>query len=431
MAEGQAKMKKLHVKNFSCVAHAELDLQALTILIGPQASGKSVLSKLTYFFISVLKEQSRYILKTNSLDSYKSFIKQRFNEWFPFSAWGNKKFVISYRIGNSEIKISRTAYRGIVSDNIRVSLSTDIQEQYGSLLKKTTSLTKKASEKKRDSDFEFDWRMYELCEKSIQKLLGRDYVSQQLYIPAGRSFFTSIGKAFSIFELGGGLDPMAVRFGRFYASIRERHYYRMERSSPRQQKIIEVISDIFGGEIKIDGDKEYVLTKDSREIPFSALSSGQQELLPLMVLLPFLMRRGRGRGEKQLIYIEEPEAHLFPSAQSKLVEAFSSLINTSNQALDMLITTHSPYVLSKINNLIKAGQLEKSLPERAMPSLEQIITKTAWIPGKSVHAYAIQDGYLRDIMSEEGLIAADYLDDVSGDISNEFLGMLGLEAEYG
>lgn len=422
-------MKKLHVTNFSCITDADLDLGSLTILIGPQASGKSVLSKLTYFFISVLKEQARHVIKTNTLESYKQFIKQRFHEWFPSSAWGDKKFSISYKIGSSEIKISRTGYRETVSDNIRVTLSKDIQNQYNSLLKQTTSLTKKTSEKKR-TEFDFDWRIYELCEKSIQKLLGRDYVVQQLYVPAGRSFFTSIGKAFSIFELGGGLDPMAMRFGRFYASIRERSFYNFGRATPQQQKITQAISEIFGGEIKVDGDKEYVLTKDAREIPFSALSSGQQELLPLMILIPFLTRGTR--GEKQLVYIEEPEAHLFPTAQSKLVEAFASLINTSNQSLDMLITTHSPYVLSKINNLIKAGQLEKTLPSEAVPTLDKIISKTAWIPGKSVKAYAIQDGHLHSIIdSESGLIAADYLDDVSGDISNEFLNMLGLEAEHG
>ena len=43
-------MTRLTVNQFSCIEQADVELANLTIIIGPQASGKSVISKLVYFF---------------------------------------------------------------------------------------------------------------------------------------------------------------------------------------------------------------------------------------------------------------------------------------------------------------------------------------------------------------------------------------------
>jgi predicted ATPase len=45
----QRPVRKLTVNNFSVIKHAELEFGKITVLIGPQASGKSLLCKLAYF----------------------------------------------------------------------------------------------------------------------------------------------------------------------------------------------------------------------------------------------------------------------------------------------------------------------------------------------------------------------------------------------
>ena len=42
-------MRKLTVRNFSVIKEAELEFGKITVLMGPQASGKSLLCKLVYF----------------------------------------------------------------------------------------------------------------------------------------------------------------------------------------------------------------------------------------------------------------------------------------------------------------------------------------------------------------------------------------------
>lgn len=52
---------------------------------------------------------------------------------------------------------------------------------------------------------------------------------------------------------------------------------------------------------------------------------------------------------KQLLIIEEPEAHLHPEVQIKLTEIFENIIEND---VNIIITSHSNFIFNKINNLI-------------------------------------------------------------------------------
>ncbi|MEM7657450.1 MAG: AAA family ATPase, partial [Bacteroidota bacterium] len=45
-------MQKIIVRNFGPIREAEVEIKPLTVLIGEQASGKSTIAKLVYFFKS-------------------------------------------------------------------------------------------------------------------------------------------------------------------------------------------------------------------------------------------------------------------------------------------------------------------------------------------------------------------------------------------
>ncbi|WP_306393239.1 AAA family ATPase [Telluria beijingensis] len=418
-------MRSLSVQNFSCIKSAVLEFNRLTILIGPQASGKSVLCKLAYFFIDILHHQPVFIAEGGSIDSYRDYISNKFREWFPYSAWGEGKFSIVFNAGNYKISLSRISYSKKVSENFRVKLSPEFATQYEDTRKIVAKQNEKKSSKPlRGYDYEAEWRIRDISDRAASRLLGRDYVDSQMFIPAGRSFFTSIGKAVAAFEQGRVLDPLIIQFGRIFATYKDRrNYYFNERNKDSHLAAEDAFAKILGGRLINSGDQEFVECADGRKVPLSALSSGQQELLPLAAVMPRLLMR----GAKQVIYIEEPEAHLFPSAQSSLVEIFGSTIARPGSRTDLVLTTHSPYVLVKINNLIKAGQLGRSHSEAKRSKVQVIIPRSAWIGAKNVNAYAIRDGVLENIIDSDGLIDAAYLDDVSGDIAKEYMRLLEIE----
>jgi predicted ATPase len=417
-------MKILTVENFSCIKKASVDFSRLTIFIGPQASGKSVLCKLTYFFVEAALLQSEAILKKNSYEKFCEHIKTRFFEWFPASAWGKEKFKIQYKCGDYSISLVRKTYAQTVSDDFRLQLSAEFKSQYETLLRETQKVEVDEKHESLPESFRLEWRLINASRESLKKLMQEDFTSNQTFVPAGRSFFTSIGKAIAAFEQGRVLDPLILRFGRQYTAYKNEVQYFRESKTDLQFKLQfrEQLNEIFGGKLQQDGELEYVITDDGRTIPISALSSGQQELLPLLAVLPNLIR-----SEPGLCYIEEPEAHLFPSAQSKLIEAIVMMLTASTSNVSVVLTTHSPYVLAKVNNLIKAGSLGRRRSQTLKRKVESIVPSHAWLDGKSVKAYAIKNGVVESILEADDLINAEYLDNVSGDIGREFSELLELE----
>ncbi|RKU27228.1 hypothetical protein C6499_12155 [Candidatus Poribacteria bacterium] len=74
------------------------------------------------------------------------------------------------------------------------------------------------------------------------------------------------------------------------------------------------------------------------------------ELAPLILFLRGVV----GRGD--LLIIEEPESHLHPDLQTKIAHILARLVRAG---VNVLITTHSNWLLQQIGNLIREGELQK------------------------------------------------------------------------
>src|SRR5690606_29500741 len=107
-------------------------------------------------------------------------------------------------------------------------------------------------------------------------------------------------------------------------------------------------------------EKDYLVHKDQRKVNLTNASSGQQETVPLIIILKTLTRINSVGGGFTL-YIEEPEAHLFPTAQKRIVELLARTFNSADNKFHIFVTTHSPYILSSFNNLIYSGNIKNKL----------------------------------------------------------------------
>ena len=431
-------MSCLSIRNFSCIDEASLTLSHLTVLIGPQASGKSVISKLMYFFYDSLLDMVGFDLRFEE-ETFEEFERQfleSFKKSFPSSAWGLKAFEIYFEAGPVTIKLNRPRPKKGSVGIIKAEFSDMFRETFHFIQTEQKIAKERSAGLKADPSISLEWdlfwRIRQAARNKLRKSLGPDFVNRQLFVPAGRSFFTSMGKAVVAFEQGGFLDPLTISFGKYFLAMRDRLSVRdmMYRSPESQKQRADLQSlraklslELFSGTIKIEKNEEYVESFDGRKTPFSIMSSGQQELLPLWLTINEFMDID---PPDSLIYIEEPEAHLFPSAQGILTEYLAILLGTS-MTQKMLITTHSPYILSKINNLLKAGALAGKNSKKEHSAIERIVPKQAWLKPGSISAYAIIERRLVSIMGEDGLIDGEYLDEVSGEIARDFSRMLEIE----
>lgn len=436
-------MPTLEINDFSCIQGAMIELKPITLLIGPQASGKSVITKLCYFFTDILYQQFDFAEDGLTIDRFKAKMISRFEDWFPPSAWGKKPFKIVYRSGE---EITYTIYKIVgtkkKSTEIEIEFSDFFENQYNELLDRYRNRKKKTGELDEDDFFgnRYDrlWRVRSSVMKELSERLGHDYVRSQTFIPAGRSFFTNLGKAVAMLEHGKQLDEITRGFGRLFTALLDgRSAWWHEKLDEKTKKFLGNqkgrLEDLFGGKIKIAENDRHVATDDGRRIPFSILSSGQQELLPLLLILQHKARLLAHLDEEkstEIIYVEEPEAHLFPAAQGELVEYIAALSVFLKGQCFFLITTHSPYVISKFNNLIKAFAVAKLGSDSTAKRVRSIVSDDLWLPPVNVNAYALAGGKLRSVHDKSGLIDGDYLDSISEDISETFLKLLEAETEY-
>lgn len=420
MAKNSAQ---LEVKSFSCIDSASLEISDMTVIIGPQASGKSVLCKLLYFFQQAVVSLPKTLQESSSLPDAGNKITEEFDEWFRPSSWGSRAFSIRFTVGDHWIQISRGRSKS-QSSRAKATFSEPLEATLSRGLRMLSNLRSDDSDEARILGM--SWQNYDALSKAVHKPFEQVARESQLYIPAGRSFFTSIGKIVTAFEDRSMLDPVVTRFGRFITSLREHQILEREPKPP----LLKTLEKLIDGEVVNEKGKQFLATPDGRSIPFSALSSGQQELLPLLSSLQFALQYSR--HNPQLLYIEEPEAHLFPSAQTALVEMFAQMIlipksAKQSQGIRTILTTHSPYVLAKINNLIKAGELASKITAERRRDLAKIVSPATWLTSSRVRAYAIHNRKLIDIKDDHGLINADYIDDVSAETGMEFDQMLELE----
>jgi ABC-type lipoprotein export system ATPase subunit len=419
---------QITVQNFSSISQASLGLAPITIIIGPQGSGKSVLSKLFYFTNDMTRQIIQSVERDHDFKTFCTDLEEEFSRWFPPSAWGDRRFTVNYKAKKYSFEFARARTRGNTK-KVRFLPDGEMRVGYEELIDVYNKI-KDAPKKREYDEFDVPFRFQRIATERMRKELGSDFLDYQLFIPAGRSFFTVFGKAMTAFEQSNLLDPVTVRFGRIFGRVREMHAGNFAYYPRRRREILPsgLIKDLLGGEMKVERDNEYLMSSDGRKIPFSVLSSGQQELLPLLMMLNSSII-DRDTPSNNLIFIEEPEAHLFPESQSLLIELLASMVGYSGFKYNLLLTTHSPYVLSKFNNLIYASSLVQKYP-KASHDVEQIVPKSEHILPKNLLAFAIIDGELISIKDGDE-IKGEYLDSISDRIGLQFEHLLEVEGRYG
>ena len=416
-------METIYIENFAGIKKMDFDFKSINILIGPQGSGKSVTVKLMYFFKNFINEIVKNIENEESKRDLDKNQKEIFLNFFPKETWPKDDFLIVYKNNITSISLKKVDSK-IIFEN---------SENLKKLLKKgkkiyTSEKAKYANDHK-ISNFRFKRELSDKITKCIQEELGVESTFEQFFVPAGRSFFANIQSTiFSFLSDNRSLDPFLIEFGSFYESLKR--YYNdiiVNNNSPQRQdkEFDELTSQILSSNYLREKEKDYLIHKDSRKVNLTNASSVQQETLPLIIILKALNYISSSGGGFTL-YIEEPEAHLFPTAQKRIVELLARTFNSKNRNFQIFITTHSPYILSSFNNLIYAGNLAENI--KYSTRVEEVISPKEYLESYLFSVYSLRNNVRSYLIDEETkLITTTILDSVSDDISIEFDKLLNIE----
>ncbi|WP_370527314.1 AAA family ATPase [Elizabethkingia sp. M8] len=219
-----------------------------------------------------------------------------------------------------------------------------------------------------------------------------------------------------------------MEFGSFYENLK-RFYNDIIFDEKNDKEYDELISQVLNSTYVREKEKDYLVHKDQRKVNLTNASSGQQETLPLVIILKTLTKiHSKGRGFT--LYIEEPEAHLFPTAQKRIVELLARTFNGTENKFQIYVTTHSPYILSSFNNLIYSGNIKNKLELEGKKNdkLNKVIPTKEQLDGDLFSVYSLRNNEQRYLIEKESnLISPTILDSVSDEISIEFDKLLNID----
>jgi predicted ATP-dependent endonuclease of OLD family len=384
-------MKHLVIRHFGPIKEADMDLRRVNIIIGPQSSGKSTILKIACF----CDWMERQIELTQNPDKY-----------------CDSNFFIENLIGFHKLE-------GYLQQETYIRYENDaVSFDYSEKNKKCT----------------FKWNEAKRWKYKRTKIA---------YIPAERNLVAAIPNWYQVnMNKDNILDFMKEwEFAR-------KAFLKGEQILDLPVKY-EYNAYNQGDRIKLENGKELDLT---------VASSGLQALTPLYVMLRYLTSEyykeahtnveqdmlrqnlhevvakecaGLTKGEQQNIidtiltphhtdlFVEEPEAHIFPSTQKSFVYSLVEMLN-GNVQHTCFLATHSPYILTAFNNIILAGETMAMSKEKA-DKVSVIMPKRQTLCYDEVAAFEMSNGRNHSIMDEDfRLISTDAVDAASQEISNDF-----------
>ncbi len=431
-------MHKLIIHQLGPIEQCELECTRFMALTGFQASGKSTIAKAIYFFrtikddiIELAKEQALNSVPEkggNSKNELKKRLENHLRDKFlrTFgSSWGmSNEMYMEYQFSpRCTIRISLVNDASYSMPNyIWIALSDDLK---GFLQKNNGSLAVTALGVREDTLKQFQ---EELC-----RLFNDKY--SVVYIPAGRSMITLLSQQISyLYAMMDDVQKRSLdsctrdyleRTLRLRSEFSEgleglAAYSANGKTLPKEQReqAINLIKKILRGQYRYSNGEEQIILDNGKYVKINFSSSGQQECVWILnILFYYLLRQ-----PLILFIIEEPESHLFPESQKYITELIS-LVNNCGHSV--LLTTHSPYVLGTLNNLLYAYSVQQSDVKAA----DKIIPKSFWIDWAQFDSWFVKDGRIEHCMdSEIHMIQNEKIDEISKVINEDFDKLLELQS---
>jgi len=435
--EGIALKNEIVILNFGPIEKAQIDLnKSFQVFIGAQASGKSTICRVVYFCQKIRDYTLEFLInsdqftrnhKNEYFNNYLRYLTKQFMGCFGKTKH-MQKFEIVYRFDEKRIRIylNQDGYvRFSFSDKMKGAILDIIEEAADMFLHRLANEV---------SSLMDNITAIGVMKHHFGEMLNNIFKNERdiIYIPAGRSLLATMSEQLqdvSVDEMDLTMQEfiklIRVTKNKFGSKIPEmvQDYTRTVKGQINDSAVrqaYDLIKSILKADYASESDGEKIYFDEHHWVKLMYGSSGQQEALwILMLAFSIILER-----KQTFILIEEPEAHLFPVVQKNMVNLISLMSNSTGSKV--VITTHSPYILTSANILLYSEKVENN----QIKDTKTIIPRSIRLNYESFGAYKVGkfDVSMESLMDKEShMISTDYIDEVSMITNMELDELMGKE----
>ena len=432
------------IQNFGPIKNAEIVLDKnVQIFIGEQASGKSTIGKVVYFCCKIRDYTLDFLMtgeqfaqnhKNEYFTYYLKYLRRKFMDCFGKTIH-MPYFQIRFTFGEQYVHFYKSR-DGYVMLQFASGLEAQLRDLFGEVAE--TYRRQNASENTNNEGLEIYDKiiMATMLKQRLRYAVTSMFSSAEevIYIPAGRSLLATLSEDMR-YLLAQNMDLTMREFVELIQTTRKRFgtkipemikdYTKTENGQINNMAVgqaYSLIQEILKADYTSEEDGEKIYFDERHWVKLMYGSSGQQEALWILLLVFIIILENKNA----FVIIEEPEAHLFPKAQRKIVNLIALMVNTTKSKV--MMTTHSPYILAAANILLYSRKVE----EKPSSGTDTIVPRNLRLSYEKTAAYKVggKDRTIVSLLDEEThMIDADYIDSVSEIINEELERLLEKECD--
>lgn len=405
-------MQQIEIKNFGPIKYGHIDINKVTVFVGNQGSGKSTVAKLisTFKWIEKALVRGDYDKKWFERKGVNR-LKSQFLPYHRIEAYLSPHSTVEYQGDAYKIKYQKET---LIIDGISQNTYQLPQVMYVPAERNFLTYIKGAKELKLSSESlqEFNTEYYNAQQdlKNALKLpinetfIEYDKLNDTLNLK-GENYKVKLTDASSGFQ---SFVPLYIVSDYLANSVKQHSENKELMSSEEKIKFQRGVQEIWSNDS---------LTDEQKRIALSVLSAKFNKTTFVNI-------------------VEEPEQNLFPVSQWKMLQSLLEF-NNMNVGNELIMTTHSPYLINYLTIAIKAKQVLDSLSQvnKETLSLEisKIISIDACVNATDVSIYEMEEktGTIKSLPKYNDLIPSDdnFLNNILADTNNLFTQLQEIEEE--
>lgn len=409
-------MSRIKINNFGPIKEGILDnegwidIKKVTVFIGNQGSGKSTVAKLISTFTWIEKAlvrgdyNKKWFERKNKLkNQYLNY--HRLENYFKSSTvieYEGDAYSISYK--NETLSINDISNKAYTLPQI---MYVPAERNFIAYVKTPKEL-KLSSDSLKEFLTEYDNAKLEL--KGVEKLpinnvdIEYDKLNDTLNL-RGNGYKVKLTEASSGFQ---SLVPLFIVSKHLANSVKKQSEDKEPMSSEELQRFRKGAEEIFNNDD---------LTDEQKRVAISVLSSKFNKTAFINI-------------------VEEPEQNLFPSSQWKILKSLLKF-NNMNEGNKLIITTHSPYIISYLSisiqgKLLESKVLKSSNSKALLNDLYRVSPKESLVSDDDVIIFQLDEekGTIKKLSTVDGIPSdKNSLNDMLAEGNTLFDDLLEIEQE--